>query len=174
MSELANSFVFQYEAGEEDFRFVSFIILFSDHISFSLFWQMKLSLTEISVDILLYLIGKLNIAGPYAVRTPVVSPNCCKVVHFSVFLYIDTCNLHLFILEEQNFGKSVRLGACSFFFFFCLNFLGLNYLLCSSSCMFMCLCAQAACRHHHFMWSIIFSLKHCLVYSPEITTKIAY
>lgn len=41
--------------------------------------QVDISLTEVSVDILLYLIGKLNIAGPFAVRTTNIFTNFCKL-----------------------------------------------------------------------------------------------
>lgn len=43
-------------------------------------WQVDVSLTELSLDVLLYLVGKLNIAGPYAVRSSKIFTNCCKVI----------------------------------------------------------------------------------------------
>lgn len=52
------------------------------HIFFSM-REVNISLTENSVDVLLYLIGKLNIAGPYAVRTSTIFPNCCKLENHS-------------------------------------------------------------------------------------------
>uniref|UniRef100_A0A0D3HWC0 Vacuolar protein sorting-associated protein 13 VPS13 adaptor binding domain-containing protein n=1 Tax=Oryza barthii TaxID=65489 RepID=A0A0D3HWC0_9ORYZ len=34
---------------------------------------------ELSIDILLYVAGKLNVMGPYAVKSSAVFPNCCKI-----------------------------------------------------------------------------------------------
>ncbi|KAG0468826.1 hypothetical protein HPP92_018154 [Vanilla planifolia] len=36
-------------------------------------------LSEISLDVLLYFVGKLDLAGPYVVRQAVIFPNCCKL-----------------------------------------------------------------------------------------------
>ena len=44
------------------------------------FLQVDISLTELSLDVLLYLLGKLNIAGPFAVRSSMIFTNCCKVI----------------------------------------------------------------------------------------------
>ncbi|XAR73934.1 hypothetical protein NMG60_11008067 [Bertholletia excelsa] len=41
--------------------------------------QLDVSITELSLDMLLYVIGKLNLAGPFAVKTSVIFSNCCKV-----------------------------------------------------------------------------------------------
>ncbi|XP_039155678.1 uncharacterized protein LOC104457236 [Eucalyptus grandis] len=48
----------------------------------SLFCKIKeldLSLTELSLDVLLFVVGELNIGGPYTVRTALVLSNLCKV-----------------------------------------------------------------------------------------------
>ncbi|KAG1347955.1 hypothetical protein COCNU_06G017840 [Cocos nucifera] len=45
--------------------------------------QVDISLTELSLDVLLYLVGKLNIAGPYAVRSSMIFTNCCKLQNHS-------------------------------------------------------------------------------------------
>ncbi|XP_038970270.1 uncharacterized protein LOC103709193 isoform X2 [Phoenix dactylifera] len=45
--------------------------------------QVDISLTELSLDVLLYLVGKLNIAGPYAVRRSMIFTNCCKLQNHS-------------------------------------------------------------------------------------------
>lgn len=44
-------------------------------------WQLGISLTELSLDILLFVIGKLKLAGPFAVRNSAIFANCCKVVN---------------------------------------------------------------------------------------------
>ena len=41
--------------------------------------QLDLSLTERLLDILLYVIGKLDLAGPFSVNNSSVVANCCKV-----------------------------------------------------------------------------------------------
>ena len=43
------------------------------------YWQLEISLTELSLDILLFVIGKLNLAGPFSVRSSKILANCCKV-----------------------------------------------------------------------------------------------
>ncbi|PKA60961.1 hypothetical protein AXF42_Ash019950 [Apostasia shenzhenica] len=43
--------------------------------------QVDITLTEISLDILLYLAGKMDLAGPYAVRQSSIFRNCCKLVN---------------------------------------------------------------------------------------------
>ncbi|XP_020592122.1 uncharacterized protein LOC110032732 isoform X2 [Phalaenopsis equestris] len=41
--------------------------------------QLDVSLTEVSLDALLYLVGEFDLAGPYAVRRLVIFPNSCKL-----------------------------------------------------------------------------------------------
>ncbi|XP_057499975.1 uncharacterized protein LOC130784197 isoform X3 [Actinidia eriantha] len=41
--------------------------------------EFRISLTELSLDILLFVIGQLNLAGPYAIKTSKILANCCKV-----------------------------------------------------------------------------------------------
>ncbi|KAL7193185.1 hypothetical protein ACSBR2_024904 [Camellia fascicularis] len=41
--------------------------------------EFGISVTELSLDILLFVIGKLNLAGPYAIKTSSILANCCKV-----------------------------------------------------------------------------------------------
>ncbi|KAI3452089.1 hypothetical protein Pfo_008754 [Paulownia fortunei] len=41
--------------------------------------EVTVLLSELSLDILLFVIGKLDLAGPYAVKSSVVLANCCKV-----------------------------------------------------------------------------------------------
>uniref|UniRef100_A0A0E0MP78 Vacuolar protein sorting-associated protein 13 VPS13 adaptor binding domain-containing protein n=1 Tax=Oryza punctata TaxID=4537 RepID=A0A0E0MP78_ORYPU len=36
-------------------------------------------INELSIDILLYVAGKLNVMGPYAVKSSAIFPNCCKI-----------------------------------------------------------------------------------------------
>ncbi|XP_047313344.1 LOW QUALITY PROTEIN: uncharacterized protein LOC124916644 [Impatiens glandulifera] len=38
-----------------------------------------ISITELSLDILLFVIGKLKLSGPYSIKTSMVFSNCCKV-----------------------------------------------------------------------------------------------
>ena len=48
-----------------------------------LFVQVVIHLSTLSLDILLYVVGKLNLAGPYAIRSSIIFGNCCKVVDLS-------------------------------------------------------------------------------------------
>ncbi|KAE9466916.1 hypothetical protein C3L33_01182, partial [Rhododendron williamsianum] len=41
--------------------------------------EFRMSVSELSVDILLFVIGKLDLAGPYAIKTSTILANCCKV-----------------------------------------------------------------------------------------------
>uniref|UniRef100_A0A0E0BUQ6 Vacuolar protein sorting-associated protein 13 VPS13 adaptor binding domain-containing protein n=1 Tax=Oryza glumipatula TaxID=40148 RepID=A0A0E0BUQ6_9ORYZ len=41
--------------------------------------QVDIFVNELSIDILLYVAGKLNVMGPYAVKSSAVFPNCCKI-----------------------------------------------------------------------------------------------
>lgn len=53
-----------------------------DTVSVSFYAGMKefgVSVTELSLDILLFVIGTLNLAGPYAVKVSKILSNCCKV-----------------------------------------------------------------------------------------------
>lgn len=47
---------------------------------------MNIYVNELSVDILLYLAGKLDLLGPYAVRQSAIFPNSCKVLGLFVML----------------------------------------------------------------------------------------
>lgn len=54
-----------------DFQVPTFFVL--------AYWQLDISLTEISLDILLFVIGELKLAGPFALKNSIVLTNCCKV-----------------------------------------------------------------------------------------------
>lgn len=41
--------------------------------------ELSMTITELSLDIILFVIGELNLAGPYAVRVSTILANCCKV-----------------------------------------------------------------------------------------------
>ncbi|MCD7448865.1 hypothetical protein HAX54_046959 [Datura stramonium] len=41
--------------------------------------ELNMTITELSLDIILFVIGELNLAGPYAVRISTILANCCKV-----------------------------------------------------------------------------------------------
>ncbi|KAH0664621.1 hypothetical protein KY284_029552 [Solanum tuberosum] len=41
--------------------------------------ELSMTITELSLDIILFIIGKLNFAGPYAVKDSTILANCCKV-----------------------------------------------------------------------------------------------
>ncbi|KAM1156496.1 hypothetical protein ACFX2B_026994 [Malus domestica] len=45
--------------------------------------ELNVSLSELSMDILLFVIGKLHLAGPYSVKSTKIWANCCKVVNQS-------------------------------------------------------------------------------------------
>jgi len=42
--------------------------------------QLEVFLTELSLDMLLFLLGKLEFAGPFSVKTSAILSNCCKVI----------------------------------------------------------------------------------------------
>ncbi|XP_031743221.1 uncharacterized protein LOC101222087 isoform X2 [Cucumis sativus] len=55
--------------------------------------KLDISLNETSLDVVLFVIGKLNLAGPYAVRSSIIRPNCCKVENqFGVDLHCQYDN----------------------------------------------------------------------------------
>ncbi|KAF9604152.1 hypothetical protein IFM89_002827 [Coptis chinensis] len=41
--------------------------------------QVDVSLNELSLDVLLFVVGKLGIAGPFAIRSSSIFTNCCKI-----------------------------------------------------------------------------------------------
>ncbi|KAK7263059.1 hypothetical protein RJT34_30643 [Clitoria ternatea] len=54
----------------------------SNAVPVNVFCRMKeldISLNENSLDVLLFVIGTLNLAGPYSVRSSLILANCCKV-----------------------------------------------------------------------------------------------
>ncbi|XP_022977391.1 uncharacterized protein LOC111477741 isoform X1 [Cucurbita maxima] len=54
--------------------------------------ELDISLNETSLDVILFVVGKLDLAGPYAVRSSIIRPNCCKVENrFGVNLL---CHFH--------------------------------------------------------------------------------
>lgn len=72
--------------------------------------QFQIFLTELSLDILLFVIGKLDLAGPYLIRSSHILANCCKVVYmcfglgrvFScLYLCSDYCLALLKCIEKQ-------------------------------------------------------------------------
>ncbi|KAH7673564.1 Vacuolar protein sorting-associated protein 13 [Dioscorea alata] len=50
--------------------------------------QVVIHLTTLSLDVLLYIVGKLNLAGPYAIRSSIIFGNCCKLENQSVLRLI--------------------------------------------------------------------------------------
>ncbi|XP_038718872.1 uncharacterized protein LOC120011821 isoform X2 [Tripterygium wilfordii] len=53
---------------------------------------LDISITELSLDVLLFTIGKLNLAGPFSVKSSKILANCCKVENQSglnLLCYID-------------------------------------------------------------------------------------
>ncbi|KFK40709.1 hypothetical protein AALP_AA2G031100 [Arabis alpina] len=45
--------------------------------------KLEVLLTELSLDMLLFVIGKLELAGPFSVKTSVILANCCKIENLS-------------------------------------------------------------------------------------------
>ncbi|XP_060196085.1 uncharacterized protein LOC132625246 isoform X2 [Lycium barbarum] len=41
--------------------------------------ELSMTITELSMDIILFVVGELNLAGPYSVRISTILANCCKV-----------------------------------------------------------------------------------------------
>ncbi|XP_024036479.1 uncharacterized protein LOC18037025 isoform X3 [Citrus clementina] len=58
--------------------------------------QFQIFLTELSLDILLFVVGKLDLAGPYLIRSSRILANCCKVENQSGL------NLHCHFDEQQS------------------------------------------------------------------------
>ncbi|XP_074349870.1 uncharacterized protein LOC141689470 isoform X3 [Apium graveolens] len=54
--------------------------------------QLDISMTELSLDILLFVLGELTLAGPFAVRSSVILANCCKVENQSGLTLL--CHFH--------------------------------------------------------------------------------
>lgn len=55
--------------------------------------QLNISLSELSLDILLFTIGKLNLAGPFSVRSTKIWANCCKVCYSIKYSVHDVSNV---------------------------------------------------------------------------------
>ncbi|KAL9241362.1 hypothetical protein vseg_015482 [Gypsophila vaccaria] len=70
--------------------------------------ELDLSLSELSLDILLYLIGELDFAGPFAVKSSAILANCCKVEN----------QLDLDLLCHFDDSQSARVGRSQSTFFF--------------------------------------------------------
>ncbi|XP_021758394.1 uncharacterized protein LOC110723347 isoform X1 [Chenopodium quinoa] len=62
--------------------------------------ELDLSLTEVLLDMLLYVVGKLDLAGPFAVRNSAILVNCCKVEN----------QLDLDLLFHFHNNQSARVG----------------------------------------------------------------
>ncbi|KAI9166047.1 hypothetical protein LWI28_025262 [Acer negundo] len=58
--------------------------------------ELEIFLTELSLDILLFVIGRLNLAGPYLIRSSRILANCCKVENHSGL------NLHCHFDNQQS------------------------------------------------------------------------
>ncbi|XVF07537.1 hypothetical protein REPUB_Repub06bG0147500 [Reevesia pubescens] len=63
--------------------------------------ELEISLTELSLDILLFVIGKLNLAGPFSVRSSMILANCCKVENHTGLnhFYFSLSSYVLFMLS---------------------------------------------------------------------------
>lgn len=84
------------------FHEVSYI---PSYIFFPSLVQLEVLLTELSLDMLLFVIGKLEFAGPFSVKTSVILANCCKVI---VSLISVQCfySFRTFFLDRQLFYRS--------------------------------------------------------------------
>ncbi|XP_050206496.1 uncharacterized protein LOC126656072 [Mercurialis annua] len=54
--------------------------------------KLDISLTELSLDILLFVIGELKLAGPFSVKSSAILANCCKVENHSCLNLL--CHFH--------------------------------------------------------------------------------
>ncbi|KAL0689230.1 hypothetical protein Bca4012_088908 [Brassica carinata] len=45
--------------------------------------KLEVFVTELSLDMLLFMLGKLEVAGPFSVKTSVILSNCCKIENLS-------------------------------------------------------------------------------------------
>ncbi|MQL80622.1 hypothetical protein Taro_013089 [Colocasia esculenta] len=81
--------------------------------------QVDVSLTELSLDILLFIAGKLNVAGPYALRNSIFC-NCCKAKIIEGFLHDKTSTSFTSAIDEACFSTDKGEKRCilwPFFFF---------------------------------------------------------
>lgn len=69
--------------------------------------QVDLSLNQISLDVLLFLAGKLDLAGPYAIKSSMIFANCCKV-SFLLPFFLLVYNKQLYIMLACIHGISFK------------------------------------------------------------------
>ncbi|KAH9711641.1 vacuolar protein sorting-associated protein [Citrus sinensis] len=80
--------------------------------------EFQIFLTELSLDILLFVIGKLDLAGPYLIRSSHILANCCKVENQSGL------NLHCHFYEQQSVTVGRKQSASIF-----LRLIDLDYFM---------------------------------------------
>ncbi|XVE87220.1 hypothetical protein DITRI_Ditri18aG0098600 [Diplodiscus trichospermus] len=75
--------------------------------------ELEISLTELSLDIFLFVIGKLNLAGPFSVRSSMILANCCKVENLTgLNLLCHFCGKQsVTVGKKQSISFSLRLSA---------------------------------------------------------------
>lgn len=84
--------------------------------------QVDIIISELSLDTLLFLIGALDLAGPYTLRNSPVLANRCQVLS-SWFNKIPSLVPGLFILhiarldDEKSLSQTIFLNPCLFFVF---------------------------------------------------------
>lgn len=101
-----------FTAGLE--RYLNLLTSFSmkswDYITRYIFFpwlvQLEIFLTELSLDMLLFVLGKLEFAGPFSVKTSAILSNCCKVI---VSLISVQClyNFHTFLPDIHLFYRGI-------------------------------------------------------------------
>ncbi|XP_068653783.1 uncharacterized protein [Aristolochia californica] len=68
--------------------------------------QVDISLPELSLDILLFVVGKLNLAGPYAVKSSKIFANSCKVEnHSGISLLCNVDDKKDFVVSGRHFAS---------------------------------------------------------------------
>ena len=77
---------------------------------------MDVYLNENSLDVLLFVIGILNLSGPYSLRSSIIQANCCKVLKL-----VHQCVLTIIKKQKDLFdGPSLIFHFC--LISFCLIF----------------------------------------------------
>jgi hypothetical protein len=116
--------------------------------------QLNVFLTELSLDILLFVTGKLDLAGPFSVRSSMILANCCKVcysVMLLVYMCITACICrHLLVLFVYLVDNSCHFLNWENIYILVVNPEFINVMICHALKFFLSL------------WSSVFCLCVCL------------
>lgn len=94
-----------YSFSIKSWRYIILIFFFLSHV------QLEVFVTELSLDMLLFMLGKLEVAGPFSVKTSVILANCCKVILSLIGVYcfysFRTSSLH-YTCSNRGTMKRIR------------------------------------------------------------------